>query len=132
MGKEKEDFRLESWEEDMKDWFLDPVNGQLDEKEFRLEFFESTASFILEVDTEHIQPEAVIIKKEGQRLHIILNLKDRKCKRSVTFPFSLDHHPISYTVGHHSIEIMIFKKQSGSFTQDRYIIDCKNDQDSMS
>ncbi|MGX1264338.1 hypothetical protein RKD55_002142 [Rossellomorea marisflavi] len=132
MGKEKEDFRLESWEEDMKGWFLDPANAQLDEKEFRLEFFESTASFILEVDTEHIQPEAVIIEKEGHRLHIILNLKDRECKRSVTFPFSLVHHPFSYTLGHHSIEIIIFKKQSGSCTQDRYIIDCKNDQDSMS
>ncbi|WP_445509323.1 hypothetical protein ACUMHR_09940 [Rossellomorea marisflavi] len=132
MGKEKEDFRLESWEEDMKGWFLDPVNAQLDEKEFRLEFFESTASFILEVDTEHIHPEAVIIKKEDHLLHIILNLKDRECKRSVTFPFSLDHHTLSYTLGHHSIEIIIFKKQSGSCTQDRYFIDCKNDQDSMS
>ena len=132
MGKEKEDFRLESWEEDMKGWFLDPANAQLDEKEFRLEFFESTASFILEVDTEHIHPEAVIIKKEDHLLHIILNLKDGECKRSVTFPFSLDHHTLSYTLGHHSIEIIIFKKQSGSCTQHRYFIDCKNDQDSMS
>ncbi|OXS60119.1 hypothetical protein B0G93_10961 [Bacillus sp. V-88] len=112
MSKDKEDFYLEKWEESMKDWLLDPATVQLDEQEFRVDFLDTTESFIVEIETENICPEELIIKKKDTQLLVLIMLKDESKlrKRSIRFPFCLKQRAITYSIEHHTIEISVPKK----------------------
>ncbi|MBW3114546.1 MULTISPECIES: Hsp20/alpha crystallin family protein [Bacillaceae] len=122
MSKDKDDFYLENWEESMKDWLLDPATVQLDEQEFRVDFLDTTESFILEIETENICPEELIIKKKDTQLLVSIMLKD-ECKirkRSIRFPFCLKQRAITYSIEHHTIEINVPKKECS--TPSSYVI----------
>ncbi|MCC5802503.1 Hsp20/alpha crystallin family protein [Rossellomorea vietnamensis] len=112
MSKDKEDFYLEKWEESMRDWLLDPATVQLDEQEFRVDFLDTTESFIVEIETENICPEELIIKKKDTQLLVLIMLKDESKirKRSIRFPFCLKQRAITYSIEHHTIEINVPKK----------------------
>ncbi|TMU87430.1 hypothetical protein FGG79_04695 [Bacillus sp. BHET2] len=113
MGKEKEDFYLENWEENMKDWLLDPAMVQLDEEEFRVDFLDTTESLIIEIETENVCPEELIIKKKDSQLVVSILMKDEKKirERSIRFPFCLKKRAITYSIKHHTIEINVPKKE---------------------
>ena len=116
MSKDKEDFYLENWEENMKDWLLDPATVQLDEQEFRVDFLDTTETFIVEIETENICPEELIIKKKDTQLLVSIMLKDEKKirRRSIRFPFCLKQRAITYSIEHHTIEINVPKKECPS------------------
>jgi HSP20 family molecular chaperone IbpA len=113
MSKDKEDFYLENWEKSMKDWLLDPATVQLDEQEFRVDFLDTTESFIVEIETENICPEELIIMKKDTQLVVSIVLKDENKvrKRSICFPFCLKQRAITYSIEHHTIEINVPKKE---------------------
>ncbi len=113
MGKEKEDFYLENWEENMKDWLLDPTMVQLDEEEFRVDFLDTTESLIIEIETENVCPEELIIKKKDSQLVVSILMKDEEKirERSIRFPFCLKQRAITYSIEHHTIEINVPKKE---------------------
>lgn len=112
MSKEKEEFHLENWEEKMKDWLLDPANIRLDEQEFRIDFLDTTEAFIVEIGTERICPDELILSKKDNQLEISIRMKnDMKTKnRNIEFPFCLKKRKITYTLEHHTIEISVPKK----------------------
>ncbi|XXM72629.1 hypothetical protein ACQ0QQ_01650 [Lysinibacillus sphaericus] len=114
MSKEKDDFYLENWEERMKDWLLDPDTVRLDEKEFRIDFLDTTDAFIVEVETENICPDELILMKRNHRLIISIRLKhELKARiRFVEFPFCLKQRDLTYSLEHHTIEINVPKQES--------------------
>jgi HSP20 family molecular chaperone IbpA len=118
MGKGKEDFYLENWEERMKDWLLDPDKVQLDEKEFRIDFLDTTDSFIVEVETENICPDELILMKKDHRLVISIRLKNelRARSRDIEFPFCLQKRDLTYSLEHHTIEINVPKQECSERT----------------
>ncbi|MCA1053828.1 Hsp20/alpha crystallin family protein [Rossellomorea aquimaris] len=112
-SKDKEECYLENWEERMKDWLLDPETVRLDEKEFRIDFLDTTDAFIVEVETENICPDELILKKSDHQLVISIRLKDEikeRC-RYVEFPFCLRQRDLSYSLEHHTIEITVPKQE---------------------
>ncbi|MGM0750840.1 MAG: Hsp20/alpha crystallin family protein [Bacillota bacterium] len=113
MSKEKEGFYLENWEENMKDWLLDPATVQLDEQEFKVEFLDTTEAFIVEIETENICPEELIIKKNDTQLLVSILMKDeiKVRNRTIRFPFCLKQRAITYSIEHHTIEINVPKKE---------------------
>ncbi|KSU62805.1 hypothetical protein AS034_11935 [[Bacillus] enclensis] len=113
MSKEREDFYLENWEERMKDWLLDPDTVRLDEKEFRIDFLDTTDAFIVEVETENICPDELILMKRDHRLIISIRLKNELKARSrfVEFPFCLKQRDLTYSLEHHTIEINVPKQE---------------------
>ncbi|WP_156509921.1 Hsp20/alpha crystallin family protein [Rossellomorea aquimaris] len=116
MEKDQGDFYLENWEEDMKDWLLDPQTFQLDEQEFRVDFLDTTEAFIVEIETETICPDELIMMKKDNTLIISIKMKNElkaRC-RTIHFPFCLTHRRITYTFEHHTIEVKIQKKESSS------------------
>ncbi|MEL3972200.1 Hsp20/alpha crystallin family protein [Rossellomorea oryzaecorticis] len=118
MGKDKEDFYLENWEERMKEWLLDPETVRLDEKEFRIDFLDTTDAFIIEVETENICPDELILMKKDHRLVISIRLKNelKARNRDIEFPFCLRQRRLSYSLEHHTIEIKIPKHECSENT----------------
>jgi HSP20 family molecular chaperone IbpA len=106
-----DDFKLEDWERWMKDWLLDPYTTQLDETQFRVDLFDTTEAYIVEVTTEKFSVQEVILTKKNQTLtiEIIPKEKDRTKARSVNFPFSLKYHPIQLYPQKEYLEIHILK-----------------------
>ncbi|RIW38394.1 hypothetical protein D3H55_02325 [Bacillus salacetis] len=111
MANSGEDFKLEDWERWMKDWLLDPYTTQLDESQFRVDLFDTTEAFIVEVSTEAFAVQEVLLSKEGQTLsiEIIAADEDRTRSRKVGFPFSLKYHPIELYPQKEYLEIYILK-----------------------
>ncbi|WP_173105912.1 Hsp20/alpha crystallin family protein [Bacillus sp. KH172YL63] len=97
----------------MKDWLLDPATVRLDEEEFRVDFLDTTDSFIVEIETENVCPEELIIKKKDTQLDVSILMKneEKTRKRTICFPFCLKQRPITYSIEHHTIEINIPKKE---------------------
>ncbi len=111
MSKNDEDLQLEEWEEWMKNWLLDPFTSVLDEKEFRIDLYEATDSFIVEVKTDELIIDEITVAKNKHKLNITImeNKSDTARFRTIDFPFNLENHHISIHFYYDFLEIRIQK-----------------------
>ncbi|MBM7583885.1 HSP20 family molecular chaperone IbpA [Bacillus pakistanensis] len=108
---EENDFILEDWECWMKKWLLDPNTAILDETQFRIDLFDTTNHFIIEVPIGSLDADEIMIKKEGSTLLIELSLFliNQHRIREIDFPFCLKNHQVFAKFQPQKVEIYIEK-----------------------
>ncbi|MCP3740948.1 hypothetical protein [Rossellomorea sp. BNER] len=128
---EENDFILEDWECWMKKWLLDPKTAKLDETQFRIDLFDTTNHFIIEVPMGSLDADELIIKKEGSTLLIELSsfsINEQKI-REIDFPFSLKNHQVFAKFQLQKAEIYIEKTKRSTPTTDNIRIQGIHDEE---
>ncbi|MEI5907955.1 hypothetical protein WAK64_12905 [Bacillus spongiae] len=106
------DDNLEEWENVLKGILLDPFTNFLDENQFRIDLFDITDAYIIEVFTKELELEEIEIMKCDHQLEIGIKCtqETEKRKRTIPFPFSLNDHPMHANHKGDLIEILIKKE----------------------
>ncbi|WP_335868953.1 hypothetical protein [Bacillus sp. 2205SS5-2] len=112
MSKSSDD-NLEKWEQLLKGVLLDPFTNYLDENQFRIDLFDTTDEYIVEIFTSEMEIEEIEISKSDANLNISLKCeKEQEArKRSIPFPFSLKQHHINAKYQGDWLEVYIKKER---------------------
>ncbi|KUP08216.1 hypothetical protein Q73_06760 [Bacillus coahuilensis m2-6] len=103
---------LGRWESVLKGLLLDPFTNYLDEQLFRIDLYDTTDKYIIEVLTENLDIDEIEITKEGKLLAIQLMIQGEGTHRlrKVPFPFDLKFHQVEAIKYRHWFEISINKE----------------------